>query len=200
MAAFNQLTAAARRLFDKVGGHERFEVDAFDSFLIDEKLVDDPDTSDTTSPVYKGFVQQRGVMKGRLDRAARALPNGEAYRIAVVKAGSVWQLTPLADAMDDDYERFAEKAAGHVENSLKRLNRIEKQMRAKLLDDYDPRLQQVMRINGMMQAEAIGFTSQVKGIAARYDEAYARANNIISQLAKEADVLLIEDDENSSSE
>ena len=192
MAAFNELTASARRLFDKVGGHERFSVDTFDSFLIDENLVEDPGTSDTTNPVYKGFVQQRGVMKGRLDRAASALPNGEAFRIAVVEAGSTWQLTPLADAMDDDYERFATKAAKHAENSLKRLSKLEKKMREKLLDDYDPRLQQVMRINGMMQAEAIGFTSQVKGMAVRYDEAYTRANSIITQLAKEVDVALIE--------
>ena len=69
------------------------------------------------------------------------------------------------------------------------------QMRNKLLNDYDPRLQQVMRINGMMQSEAIGFTSQIKGLAARYDEAYTRANAAITQLAKDADVLMIEEDD-----
>lgn len=188
MPAFNELTAASRRLFDKVGGFTEFPVDAFDAFLIDENLAADPETSDSADPRYKGFVQQRGVLKNKIDRAAKHIPNGEAYTIKVRDPGRTWELVPLHESMDENYRDFADEAAQRVKNSMNRLRLIEKRMREKLLDEHDSRLQQVLSINGMMMAEAIGFTSQVKGLAARYDAAYSKANELVAQIAADAGV------------
>lgn len=197
MPKFNELTAASRRLFEKVEGFNEFSVDTFDTFIIDENLAADPETDDSTDPRFKGFVQQRGVLKNKLDRAAKHLPNGTAYRIQVKEAGKSWMLVPLADAMDDDYEKFGDKAAKHVENSMHRLRRMESLMRGKLLDEHDSRLQQVLSVNSMMMTEAIGFTSQVKGLVRRYDAAYSKANEIVTQLAHDVgiDVALLETDD-----
>jgi hypothetical protein len=194
MAAFNELTAAARRLYDKVGGHTAFSVDVFDAFIIDEKLAADPETADTTDPRYKGFVQQRGVLKGRIDRAAKHLHNGSAYAIQVRDAGKTWELVPFHQHADAQHKDFAALVTKHVDNRFDRLKALERQVREKLMDDYDPTVQAVVRITGLMQAEAIGFTSKVRGEAARYNAAYERAMSTMQQLAQEAHVdLLIED-------
>lgn len=193
MAAFNPNIASARRLFEKVGGFTDFSVDTFDTFIIDEGLATDPETDNTKSPAYKGFVQQRGAQKNAISRAAAQLPNGEAYRIEVVDAGAMWRVVPLADAVNDDYKTYAKDAVSKVENAQKRLKSMERQMRDKLMNDNDPRLMEVMNINSMMVNESIGFVSGVKGLAARYDEAYKRANRIILNLAQEMGVEMIED-------
>ena len=193
MAAFNPNIAPARRLFEKVGGFTEFSVDTFDMFIIDEGLATDPETSDTKSPAYKGFVQQRGAQKNAISRAAAQLPNGEAYRIEIVEAGARWRIVPLADAVGDDYRTYAQDSVTKVENAQKRLKNMETQMRKKLGNDYDPRLMEVMNVNSMMVNESIGFVSGVKGLAARYDEAYRRANKIILDLAKDAGVELLDD-------
>lgn len=188
MPAFNELTAASRRFFDKVGGFTEFSVDAFDAFMIEEGLVSDPETDDSSDPRYKGFVQQRGVIKNKIDRAAKHIPNGEAYAIKVKNPGVTWELIPLHTSMDEQYRDFAADAAARVKNSMNRLRLVEKAMREKLLDEHDYRLQQVLSINSLMTTEAIGFTSQVKGLAARYDAAYSKAQELVAQLAADAGV------------
>ena len=193
MAAFNPNVAAARRFFEKVGGFVEFNVDQFDMFIIDEGLATDPETDNTKSPAYKGFIQQRGAQKNAISRAAAQLPNGEAYRIEVIDAGARWRIVPLADAVNDDYKTYAQDSVAKVENAQKRLKSMEKQMRKKLGNDYDPRLMEVMNINSLMVNESIGFVSGVKGLAARYDEAYRRANKIILNIAQDAGIELIED-------
>ena len=193
MAAYNPNIAPARRLFAKIGGFKDFSVDTFDAFIIDEGLAEDPETDDTKSSRYKGFVQQRGAQKYAISRAAAQLPNGEAYRIEVVDAGSRWRIVPLADAVDDDYKTYAQDSVRSVEAAQKRLKAVETAMRKKLMNDYDPRLQEVVSINGYMMGESIGFVSGVKGLATRYDTAYKRAHKLVSELAEDAGVALIED-------
>lgn len=191
--AFNENTAAAKRLFDKVGGFDRFTPDLFDTFIIDEGFAADPGTDDTKSPAYRGFVQQRSQTRKKLNTAARNLQNGQAYNITIIQPGKIWELRPWADRAEDAFHDIGSVVRRFSENKVAELKSLRNQAEAKF-QAGDASLWQIIQMQGMLTASAMTMQSRIMAETVRYETAYESAKNFAMKLLENGkETVAIED-------
>lgn len=139
--ATNQANIAlAQKFFSKFGMHAEIDIDQFDMFIIDRKMVKDPGSREENPLAYKGFVSDRSVAKKRLNAGAVFL-NDDAFRINVQVKGATYITEPYNEQVRDDAEHFGEAVHQFASRKADRLQQtqalIEEVINTSMADDID---------------------------------------------------------------
>ena len=99
--------------------------DNFDLHIIDEGLAEDPGTDDSTTAAYKGFVQQRGTARKRLNNAASKLSESEAFSVDVDKGKpDVYQINPWVDSAMEATRDVGNRVEKFSRNRIKDVSKL----------------------------------------------------------------------------
>jgi hypothetical protein len=160
----------AKRLFEKFG-FDQISIEAFDLFIIDQGLAKDPGTSDTTDIGYRGFVQQRNQVKGKLNRAAARLFDNP-FAIEVIVAGETYQIRRWHESSTQVATDLGNRVKKFTENRFSQLQILQKQVDKRFFEHpEDQELAQTSALFGIMKQEGIQVLAKVKGLAYQYNVA-----------------------------
>jgi hypothetical protein len=173
----------ARAFINKFGVGE-VSVDDFDMFIIDQKLADDPGTSDTKANAYKGFIQQRTAARRLINTAATFL-NGDSYQIVVEDAGTTYSVTPWASNAREVTRDVANKIQIYVNNRMSAMKALQsKTEQLRLTHDKDTDLAETLAMMSHMRMHGIEMQARIKGLVTQYNVAFdavtEQAKNLIA--------------------
>jgi hypothetical protein len=176
----------ARAFINKFGMGE-LSVDNFDMFIIDQKLADDPGTSNPKDNAYRGFVQQRTAARRLINTAATFL-NGESYQIIVEDAGEKYVVTPWASNAREITREVANKIQIYVDNrmgAMKALQSKTEQLRLAHSDDTD--LAETLVMMSHMRMHGIEMQARIKGLVTQYNVAFDAVSDQAKKLIAQYD-------------
>lgn len=161
----------ARNFFEKFGFTEELSIDKFDMFIIDNKLADDPGTSDTSDPRYKAFVGQRSAARHKLNKGAAYCPEA-AFVIEVVESGVTYRIAPWAEGNIDFAKDIGNRVAKFAEGKRATLKSLAK--RADHMLERDPSNAELIEATHMlsfMAREGLQLQAKVHGLVNQYNVA-----------------------------
>jgi hypothetical protein len=164
------LEGTAKRLFEKFGFNE-ISIEQFDIFIIDHGLADDPQTNEPSDIAYKGFIQQRGQAKGKLNRAAARLFDNP-YTIEVVISGETYQLRRWHESSSHIATDLGNRVRKFTENRFSQLQLLQTKVDKRFIEhpeDHD--LAQTSALFGIMRQEGVQVLAKVKALAYQYNVA-----------------------------
>lgn len=177
--------AVARRFFEKFGLLDSLPIDKFDMFIIDEKLAADPETDDTKSPVYKGFVSERNAAKRMLNTAGAHL-NGQAFMIDVVEAGKTYTIKSWHDGTRTAAADIGNKVKDFTNNKMDHLHGQARKVQKMLaLDPTNVEIKETLQMLTFMSVQGIELNSRVAGLVQTYNTAANAVEDRIAALTKE---------------
>ena len=106
----------ARQFIEQFGFRD-ISVDKLDTFIVDHGLASDPETDDTTSIEWKGFIQERSNARNLLNRHGRDAD--EPFQIVVQEAGISYAIRPYTDEATDSARDIGRKVARYTKNRVK---------------------------------------------------------------------------------
>ena len=164
-----EMLSIANDFFDKFGLGP-ISVDAFDVFIIDTGLAEDPGTDDPKDQAYKGFIQSRATVKNALNNAGKNARTP--YQIKVVKSGVEWAIKPFADAATVQAAEVGDRVRLFTRNKVKALEPLKKQaQRLAGSNPDDKELNEAMLMLDAVVAHSDEFNHRIAAQVAHYNTA-----------------------------
>ena len=177
------------REFRKSNAGDNMSRDAFDMWLIDNGMVEDPGTSDTKSCAHKGFVQQRNNFRRNLNTWGSGLPSGESFKIEVDKKNNkkyritAWETAAYGDAKDigNRVEKYATNKRKYV-SSIQRLA-VDQIKNDGSSEDLETLLKMIGLVNGYSMVMEKRISDEVK----KFNRAVELVEREVERLSIEVD-------------
>ena len=166
-----EMQANARAFNEKYQIGSTISVDEFDMFIIDAGLATDPETSDTKSLRYKGFIQDRSAAKRALNTAAGTL-NGGSFQIVVNRAGEEYGVIPWSGNAKNFSDQMGDRISKFSTNRFRVMKSLHNKAEEMMLDDPDnDDLIETHAMLTYMRTQGITLVSQIRGLVAQYNSA-----------------------------
>ena len=179
----------AIRFIDRFGFRD-IKIDEFDTFIIDEKLATDPETSDPKDIRYRQFVTERSAAKRKLNAAGPYL-NGQSYQVIVETPGLTYTVTPWISNSKDIASNMGRRVRKFTDSRFGELRKLHNKAESVLgaLDASEPstaayrkELLEGVAMLGFMRQQAIELQSRVKGLVTQYNTAADAVEEHVKQL------------------
>ncbi|MGI9571296.1 MAG: hypothetical protein ACR2PH_16515 [Desulfobulbia bacterium] len=159
-------------------GFGDISIDAFDIFIIDAELAQDPKTSDTTTLEYKGFVQERSAARASINSAATRLDNvDQLFQIRVVDAGQTYTVEPYGENKTLNAVQIARRLETFTRNKKDTLLRDNREIERLIkIHGDDLKLVDAKEQLLIVSKEAENFLPKVLGVMAQMEKAYLLAS------------------------
>lgn len=178
--------AAAQRLIDK-HGFGPITIDEFDIFIIDERLAQDPGTTDTNDLAYKGFVIERAAARKAINTAAAKLPAADdLFQVGIEEAGQTYVVEPYGENKKTTAYELNGRVKTFTENKAKGLKRDMAELTRLIeLHGEDERLTDAKAQVGIVSAATQEALPKILGIIAQLERGYLIANGTIKSIKEE---------------
>jgi hypothetical protein len=180
------------RAFIEKFGLGAVSIDEFDVFIIDQKMADDPGTSDTKTNAYKGFVQQRTAARRILNNAGAYL-NGDSFQIAVPKPstdfyGKAYLVTPWNDDAKGFGKNLGNSVQKYTQNRVKALQALHRKALAlSTHHDDDPAFRETAQMLAFIGQHSIELRARIAGLVTQYNVAVDAVEDKVKALAAHYD-------------
>lgn len=192
-----EMQSVARAFVAKFPIGETVGIDQFDMFITDQGLATDPQTDDTKSQAYKGFIQERAAAKRSINTAAGTL-NGESFQVAVKTAGVEYDVLPWSSNARNFSDQMGERIKKFSDNRFGVMKSLHNKAEAMLLEE--PNNDDLIETHAMiayMRTQGLTLVSQIRGLVAQYNSAADATEEEIRRMidthTKAGDLPAIED-------
>ena len=120
------LTLARR--FSERFDYGLLDVEKFDIWIIDQRIVEDPQTDEPSDPRYKEFRAARSKTFGMLNRYGGDCDDGYRFQLKVVERGKIYRVMPFSAAMLEDSLNMGADTLKFVSNKTGKLAKAEKRV------------------------------------------------------------------------
>jgi hypothetical protein len=181
----------ARSFIEKFGLGE-VTIDDFDMFIIDQKLAEDPGTSDTKANAYKGFIQQRTAAR-RLINTAGGWLNGSSFQVVVPEGGTpeygkVYFIKPWNDDAKSFGTNLGNSVKKYTQNRVKALQALHN--KALTLAEHhaeDPEFHETAQMLSFISQHSIELRARIAGLVTQYNVAVDAVEDKVKALAAHYD-------------
>jgi hypothetical protein len=178
------------RKFQEQFGYGTISVDEFDMFIIDNKMVADPGTSDKKSHAHKGFVQERNAIRRTLNNAG-VYNNGNSFQI-VVDTGTEgdpskgYKIIPWETSAKEITKELANKTGIYVNNKVATLKALHNKAETLCLQNHDnDALRETTHMLSFMRQQGVELQSRIAGLIKQYNIAYDQVEEQVREVIKQ---------------
>lgn len=173
---------------------ERFDyglltVEKFDMWIIDQRLVEDPETEDTGDPRYKAFRDGRSKVMGTLNRYGGECDDGFRFQIKVVDRGKVYRIVPFSAAMLEDSLSVGVDTVKFLSSKTTKLAKAEKKVAelAMLGGGDQAELMEVARIQAAVNTNSEKIEREVRNLMHKKTRDEDKAAELMVKLLEKYD-------------
>jgi hypothetical protein len=184
----------ARAFIEKFGLGE-VTVDEFDMFIIDQKLADDPGTSNPKDNAHKGFVQQRTAAR-RLINTAGGWLNGSSFQVVVPEGGTpeygkVYFIKPWNDDAKSFGANLGNTVKKYTQNRVKALQSLHNKALA-LAEHHedDAEFHETAQMLSFISQHSIELRARIAGLVTQYNVAVEAVEDKVKALSAHYDAAL----------
>lgn len=182
----SQETLALASIFIKKFPYGAISIDDFDTFIITNGMATDPETDDTKSTVYRGFIKERASAKRTLNSAASNLPDS-AFMIRVKKPGELYEICRWSDGADEELGSVGNVIKRYTINKTAGLSTLRATaQRLMVSDPTDTSYQEAYQVLALVESEGKMLSARVNAMTSHYEVGVDAARAYAQQRLQEA--------------